>query len=345
MKVTHSIGIGIALFLCLGAAVYFTFGTDTSPKISLKEDAASNTQDTVAPNTLMPTSSIQSNKTFIPPTGAAAKIVPNSAAERRVLIATSPDGITFTGNGDILSDQADVPDAVVTADGTIMVYYIGTGISASGENTVVATSKDNGDSWIYSRLTYLDWPTQREPSDPDVVLLPNGTFRMFYTGNVSSSRIGISYADSTDGYTFTYKGVALSAPFSVIDSTTFFWNNSWHMLVLDMAKPLQYWATSTDGKTFMYDRIADEFGVGQDGYIMSNPLSTNDTITLFGFNIFKKNIRSFTSTTVDSWTLDDGVRFQGTATSMLGGKHIQDSTVIALDNGTYLLFYATSIPK
>ena len=154
---------------------------------------------------------------FTPPVGRAENAAHASAGERRLLLATSTDGDAFLPTGEILTDQGNVPDAVIDERGTVYVYYIGQGIEEGKETTAVAISKDDGATWTYRLLAFQDWPSDRDPSDPDVVLLEDGTFRMFYTGNVQGHDLGILYADSPDGLTFTHKGIALAPEFEVID--------------------------------------------------------------------------------------------------------------------------------
>lgn len=234
MKIPLIIGVILAGTLSIGVGLYFTLSKIPATIVTPEE-----TFEPLVDSVATPASSPTTPVSFTPPTGFAKNIVPNSAAERRLFITTSVDGETFTNTSTLLTDQGDVPDAVVTEDGTIMVYYIGASVSAAQENTVVAVSKDDGRTWKHYRLTF-DLPSSHEPSDPDVVILPDGTFRMYYTGNIDREKLGILYAESTDGYSFTYKGIAFAPEFNVIDSTTFMFNNTWYMLVLDMKEPKQY---------------------------------------------------------------------------------------------------------
>ncbi len=295
---------------------------------------------------------IESSKTltsdFVPPTGKASNPPPASAGERRLLTATSTDGMTFTPTGEVFTDQANVSDMVVADDGTIYVYYIGQGVGIEPEWTVVAISTDNGATWVYKHLVLEDWPSQRAPSDPDVVLLEDGTFRMYYTGEVNprpDNQLGINYGTSTDGIHFTYGGTALKMDFTVIDSTTFYFNGMWHMYVLDEKQPRQYYATSTDGITFTSDQKPYQFMVGKEAYIGSNPIVEDDQVRMFGFGKPGTDIKSFVSTDGKTWTAESGSRLVANKASLQGAGYLQDLSIGKLLDGTYLMLYVTDYPK
>lgn len=302
-----------------------------------------NTENTNAINT---NSSVLTNESdFTPPTGRPNNPPPASAGERRLLLAHSTDGVHFTSTGEILTDQGNVPDAVVEPDGTIRVYYIGQSIEVGKEeNTVVAISEDNGETWIFKKLILKNWPQPRDPSDPDVVLLEDGTYRMYYTTSLNASTLGIVYADSPDGITFTHKGKSLEVPGeSVIDSTTLFFNGLWHMYVLKEKAQGQLHATSSDGITFTLAKQPElRLPVGL--YIFSNPLIEGKILRMFAFSLADKNIRSFTTTDMETWTAND-VALEGDDVATDGTNYIQDSTVVKLNDGTYLMIYVSELPK
>lgn len=290
-------------------------------------------------------STVNSDSDFTPPLGRAANPPAASAGERRLLLAHSTDGVHFTANGEVLTDQGNVPDVVIEADGTIRVYYIGQTIEANKEeNTVVAISKDDGASWTFRKLTFNNFPQPRDPSDPDVVLLSDGTYRMYYTSSIGfTNKLGIVYAESSDGLTFTYKGESLTGSGDAVDSTTFYFNGLWHMYVLQEKEPGQLHATSTDG--YIFDTVSDTpIRLPNDGYVISNPVIENGIVRMFGFSLKEHNLRSFTSTNMTTWTSDD-IALAGDEAATLGSNYIQDSTVAQLSDGTYLMIYVSEIPR
>ena len=283
---------------------------------------------------------------FTPPTEKAENPPPASAGERRLLTATSTDGIHFTPTGEIFTEQGNVPDIVVTDEGTIYLYYIGQGIEEGKETMPVAISSDNGKTWTYHFTTRLNWPStsDRPPSDPDIVLLDDGTFRLFFTTNVKQDNtLGIAYAESPDGIAFTYKGVALSPTHNLNDSSTMFFDGLWHMFVLDEKTGEQHHATSTDGKTFTLT-TPSTVELPLRGYIISNPTFNGSMMRLFGFSLPDSNIRSFTTTDATTWTADD-IALDATAASTLGSGYIQDMAVAELADGSYFMVYVSEYPE
>lgn len=284
---------------------------------------------------------IASDSDFTPPIGRPANPPKQSAGERRLLTATSTDGVHFTPTGKILTDQGNVPDIVVDRDGTIRAYYIGQSIEEGKESTVVAISRDNGETWQFNLLSFHDFPMRLDPSDPDVVLLEDGTYRMYYTSSIDRSTLGIVYAESPDGIAFTYKGVALESSGNVVDSSTFFFDGQWHMHVLQEKGEGQLHATSKDGRTFTLAETPN-LRFPLDRYIASNELIEEDTVRLFAFNF--SDIRSFTSSDAVTWVADD-ITLEGDAEATLGTNYIQDSSVAKLNDGSYLLIYVSELPE
>lgn len=282
---------------------------------------------------------------FTPPIGRPENPAPKSSGERRLLTATSTDGEHFTATGKILTDQGGVPDILVEEDGTIRVYYIGQTIEeGKEENTVVAISKDNGATWEFKKLTFKNFTQQRDPADPDVVLLDDGTYRMYYTASLDTkNKIGILYADSPDGITFTYKGESLRGTESIIDSTTLFFDGLWHMYVLQEKAIGQLYATSVDGLKFTFTS-EPEVKLPMGGYVISNALIEGDEVRMFGFNLKSENIRTFTTSDMTNWTAGD-IAIEGSATANLGSSYIQDLSVVQLQDGSYFMVYVSEMPE
>jgi hypothetical protein len=291
---------------------------------------------------------VEMTSDFTPPTGEASNPPPASAGERRLLMATSTDGITFTPTGETFTDQANVSDMIVTEDGTIYEYYIGQGIGIEPEWTVVAISSDNGETWVYKYLVLEDWPSNRAPSDPDVVLLEDGTFRMYFVGEVNprpDNQLGINYGTSTDGIHFTFGGTALKMSQTAVDSTTFYFKGKWHMYVFDDKNPWQFYATSTDGITFTSDEQPYQFMAGKESYFGSNPIVEEDQVRMFGFGKPGTDIKSFVSTDGKNWTVESGSRLVADDAALQGARYLQDLSVGKLLDGTYLMLYVTDYPN
>lgn len=287
---------------------------------------------------------VNADSEFVPTQGSSSNPPPASAGERRLLLAYSEDGIHFTPTGQILTDQANVPDAVIEEDGTLRVYYIGQSIeNGKEENTAVAISTDNGASWTFRKLTFKNFPQPRDPSDPDVVLLEDGTYRMYYTSSYGD-HLGIVYAESDDGITFTYKGECLENTDGkdAVDSNTFFFDGLWHMYVLQEKVQGQLHATSEDGFTF---KLTNEgvLRLPLERYIVNNPVIENNQVRMFAFSLAEKNIRSFTTSDLKNWKADD-IALEGDDASTLETNYIQDSTIVHLQDGRYIMIYVSALP-
>lgn len=295
---------------------------------------------TVVPDT----APVTAESDFVPPTGRLADAKQYTAGVRRIMTATSADGVRFTPTGEILSDRANVPDLVLEDDGTIRVYYIGQGIEAGKEETTaMAVSDDGGETWTFHLLTFKNFPGHRDPSDPDVVRLSDGSYRMYYTSSLGAAKLGIAYADSPDGITFTYKGVAFEAAGeNAVDSSTVYFDGLWHMYTGQDGLPGQRHATSADGRVFS---LADDTTLWLPGdYYASDEIVDGDVLRMYGFSFREKNARSFTSMDGTAWTAD-GVALEADDGTTLGTRYLQDVNVVRLADGTYFMAYVTGLPE
>lgn len=333
--------VAVSAILALGTGAWFASrvpGTATkTPTIQQTATETSGSEERYL--------AVADTSDFTPPLGRPENPPPASAGERRLLTATSTDGVHFTATGAILTDQGNVPDIIVDPDGTIRVYYIGQSIEeGKEENTVVALSRDDGTTWEFKKLTFIDLPQPRDPSDPDVVLLEDGTYRMYYTSSIPGDVLGIVYAESPDGITFTYGGVSLqNTTGDAIDSSTTLFGDTWYMTVLQEKVDGQLYATSTDGYTFT---LGEDSMLTLPGnrYVASNAMIEGDTLRMFAFSLAEKDIRSFTTSDFLNWTADD-VALDGDAAATLGSNYIQDSSVGMLADGTYFMVYVSEIPE
>ena len=71
----------------------------------------------------------------------------------RLMIAYSTDGLVWERANRVLSDQADVPDALIDDDGKLRVYYVTWCPEQVHNKIVVAVSPDGGEAWTYRQVT------------------------------------------------------------------------------------------------------------------------------------------------------------------------------------------------
>ncbi|HTM48454.1 MAG TPA: hypothetical protein VL285_07235, partial [Bryobacteraceae bacterium] len=82
---------------------------------------------------------------FTPPSGAVPGFPPEEGAWRkRILTATSPDGLDFTRSNRVITDQANVPDLVSDDNGVLYLYYSGGTVGDRRNVIAVAVSSDQG---------------------------------------------------------------------------------------------------------------------------------------------------------------------------------------------------------
>ncbi|MCU0426605.1 MAG: T9SS type A sorting domain-containing protein [Candidatus Kapabacteria bacterium] len=286
---------------------------------------------------------------FTPPRGNAPSSPSESPGYFRLITATSSDGLTFTSTGKILSDQANVADMIVDARGRWYVYYTGWTVGTQQNATALAISDDKGQTWYYKYVRFTGLPNATsKPADPDIILLPDGTFRMYATTDIApGGKIGIIYAESTDGITFEYKGTVASLPnAALIDSNTFLLGDSWYMYAIGTTATTHFRFTSKDGKTFTPAGELRLNGVGGGGdYFASNGYTTSDgRYRMFASFLPEKHVRSFITADGSNWTLESGNRmtFSGVQPEEL---YLKDPAVMRLSDGTYFAVVTTRLTQ
>ena len=253
--------------------------------------------------------------------------------KHRVLMAYSQDGLTWSKNYTILADQASVPDAIIDSDGYIRVYYVdyyNGGIS-------VAISED-GVSWVYLKVEGLDpcWV------DPDVVLLPDGRYRLYASYMpLTGPQNKIVSAISDDGVHFEVEeGVRYIDPTGTITDPDVIWaGDKWVMFVSKGEKLVML--TSEDGLNFSKVKELDFEGA------VSCTIPFNN-----GYRIYfhhkepDRPVRIYSSFTQDfeNWTSPTVVLKEGSEGS-LDRDGVADPAVIRLPEGGYLMFYKTWITQ
>ncbi|MSU62755.1 MAG: hypothetical protein EXS31_10225 [Pedosphaera sp.] len=280
---------------------------------------------------------------FEPPVGRDENSPRESPGHFRLLTAWSSDGLTFTPTGQVISDQANVPDLIAGPGGAIHLYYSG-GQVGDRENTLaLAISTDQGKSWNFKHVE-VEGGGLKHAGDPDIVRLDDGTFRIFLTSTVNG-RHGVIYCDSPDGIHFTKRGTAFAkAGLELLDSTTFRLGATWHMLTLEGAGTTQRHGTSSDGREFT---VGEKIPFDADGesYIAANGVPVDGGYRIYGFSLPAQNFRSFISKDGRSWTAEKGVRLALDAKSSLGGAQIKDPSVLRLADGSCLMVYVARLPE
>lgn len=282
--------------------------------------------------------------TYVPPTGADESSGVETPGRRRLMTATSADGVTFARTGEIVTDQANVPDMVMDADGTLYLYFSGWEVGDRQNALGVAVSEDQGTTWTFHQVTIAGGPDMTHSGDPDVVLLEDGTFRLYSTFALPKTTTqAIFFSDSEDGIAFDYGGIAFQSSPAALDSNTYLVGDTWHMYTLVGETIDSYHATSDDGIAFER-QSRDAFEIRGQKMVMSNVLPFEGGYRMYGFAPRAADIRSFWSTDGETWAAEDGVRLSLDASGGLESEYVKDPAVIRLEDGTYLMVYVTQIP-
>lgn len=307
--------------------------------------AGCTTQTVKTPTATTPAAG-QVDTTYTPPTGADTSPNAKNPGRRRLMTATSTDGLTFTRTNTVVTDQANVPDLVMDEDGTLYLYFSGWEVGDRENAMGVAISEDQGKTWTFHQVTISGGPNMTNSGDPDVVILKDGTFRLFSTFATPETKTSaIFYSEGTDGIAFDYGGIAFHGDAETLDSNTYLVGDTWHMYTLVEKTTNSFHATSKNGTTFS-QQARDAYEIDKLPMVMSNVVAFDGGYRMYAFTPVPSaaNIHSYWSTDGETWAAEDGIRLSLDASSGLESKYVMDPSVIRLTDGSYLMVYVTQIP-
>jgi hypothetical protein len=293
---------------------------------------------------------VNTDSEFTPPRGGVSGPGP---APMRLMIATSRDGLNFERKNLIVADQGAVPDLVVDSNGWIWLYYQAWNAGGVQNPVAVALSKDNGASWTFRRTRLEGFERAKpDPCDPEIQLLPDGTFRLYTTWPGPARHPVTWLCESRDGVNFQRVGVAFAPEGAhALDPSVLRIGDTWHLFAGGGRGPEENWhATSPDGRTFTtgQPRRFNAFGMG---VMMANGIAVPDGWRFYGFNNKRPGrphrIVSFFTRDGKDWSTDDGARLEATGglpalEDPSAGPH--DPAIGRLKDGTYFMIYVARIP-
>ncbi|MFM7678113.1 MAG: hypothetical protein ACKO83_04605, partial [Roseiflexaceae bacterium] len=176
----------------------------------------------------------------------------------RLRIVRSTDMQSWSVDPDFLIDQSATPSLTVSPTGLPLLYMTAHAINGKQDGFAVSVGDAEGRTWRHCYAELINFPAGVLGVDPDVVRVADQQYRIYLTGGLRKGerKLGIHYADSTDGITWQYGGVAFESDDSVIDSMTFKLGDTWHMYVLPIDGIDMIHATSTDGISFVQESRA-----------------------------------------------------------------------------------------
>jgi hypothetical protein len=251
----------------------------------------------------------------------------------RILSATSTDndGLIWVKDNILISDRASVPDAVFNGE-NIMVYVAKWGIQ-------VAISSD-GVNWVESEVNISGIPEGKGACDPDILLLQNGTYRLYYYENTMenmdpaqiSGPHSIYVAISEDGIHFRREGEVYAQEW-ITDPDVIQMGDVWRMFVSDGTRVIS--AISHDnGSTFTFER---ELQIG--GSITSTVSVPGGYRMYYHAPETPPCIYSTFSSDGINWVKDTGVRVSAGSPGSLDENGTEAASVIKMSDGSYRLFY------
>ncbi len=325
---------------------------DTTDSVADTADSVGDTSDSVGDTSETDLGAIDA-EVLTPPVGPAdySEEESDGPGPRRILLARSVDGVHYVRDNVVLTDQGNTPNMLVLPSGRILIYYTGYHLVDDKDNIAVAVSDDNGSTWSYYYAAMNGFGANHPPiGDPDIVQLPDGSFRMYITNGSSDQTIDIISNVSADGFNFEWEGIALdNEGQNRKDSLTQRIGDDYFMYVLQSNDGWMALATSDNGTSFSYDNVASRDmntgGGGPDQYILSNWMPNPDGgQRIFAFNMENQDIRSFT--TVDGATLtpDLEVSLGPPLNLELERSWVKDAAAQQLADGTWLMAYVAEIP-
>ncbi len=265
----------------------------------------------------------------------------------RLMLAFSEDGLVFSPTDRILSDQADVPDAILMPNGEIRVYYVTMCPEEVRNKIVVAVTRD-AIEWAY-KTVQIEGLQDIQPIavDPTVEFAPDGRIRMYFTSSPASpGSAPQSYsAISGDGYSFVMEsGARFGVDDShVLDPTVLLIDDTWHYFAGGLPGT-NYHAVSPDGLTF-----TQEDNVSVNDFLFANGIAVPGGYRYYGFiqqvGTAVSSIYSVFTADGQTWQLDEGVRLELNQSSSLEAIGVKDPAVVQMPDGRYLMIYSTVIPE
>lgn len=244
----------------------------------------------------------------------------------QVHYSLSNDGYTFTGDEGLIIDHASVPEGVIGPNGRLRIYYIN---GEPGKHGLFVYEQSEDGQWALLDCVKIDGEFNGDAVDPDIVQLPDGTYRLFFfKGNFVTSPSPdqdathpIYCASSEDGIDFTTEQLAIAVEGVTDPTVTRLSDGSWLMAMAQEDKTLL--AASTDGINFELTGVEvtvqgiPELATTEDG-----------------------RVRLYLSDSLIS--SDGGLTWEVEPERFVPGP---DPSLVSMPDGTYMMFYKTIVQQ
>lgn len=242
----------------------------------------------------------------------------------RVQRSTSTDGVTFSNDDAVLLEHASVPDAVVLPDGRTWLYYVNG--NAGQHGVFIAELDESTGKFEPFDCLRLDAAFDGNAVDPDIVLLPDGRFRLFYYKGWFVDPVPpdnpphpFYSAISDDGIHFEVEGKLIETEGGGTDPTAVQMPDDSWLMALTVGDHGILTRSADDGTTF--EPTGYEFGQG----IPEIARFDDGTLRLYVAGMSMSVLRSD----------DDGATWAEEGTSTVGGA---DPSLVQAPDGSYVLY-------
>ena len=283
------------------------------------------------------------------PQGKAPDRNENQPGGNRLRIVRSADMKAWSVDAEFLIDQSATPSLTISPTGMPLLYMTANAINGKQDGFAVSVGDINGRTWRHCYAELINFPPGVLGVDPDVVRVADQQYRIYLTGGLRKGerKLGIHYAESIDGITWQYGGIAFESDDSVIDSMTFKLGDTWHMYVLPIDGIDMVHATSTDGKSFVKESRASRM-IDNKPHVLSHTIIGVNGDTNALVMAFQPPGRGISmAQTSDGTTFQRIPDITNPVINLADGdaRFTRDPAIVALGGDTpYLLVYATAIP-
>jgi hypothetical protein len=249
--------------------------------------------------------------------------------------AFSSDGLIFAPENELLLDHASVPDAILRPDGEVWVYFVN---GVPGQHGIWVAKPSTSGSWDIVGCVRLDGSFNGNAVDPDIVLLSDGRYRLFYyegrfvsnTPELNEGPHPIFSAISEDGLNFEIERQLIAVETVTDPSVVHLANGRWLMALSQGTRTLL--ADSDDGHDFELTGVAVELGGVPELAILAD-----GNVRLY---VTAEGIKSAVSNDEgQTWAVEPGTRL-----SSPQGEILADPSLITTSDGGWVLFYKMAPP-
>ncbi len=254
-----------------------------------------------------------------------------------LMSATSSDGLIWKKNTAPVAEQARTPGALF--DGTYLRVYF------NRIGTPRVTFSRDGKTWQEQVVSVSGLPRGMVVLDQEVVLLPNGKYRMYYYEHPKAKGqplsipgdFTIALAISDDGINFRREGTAFVYE-RVMDPDVIKTGSVWRMFVSQDGRTIGA-ISHDDGKTFSFEKYLTrwrwisstiEAASGYRMYYYTKENGKGKTYSAFSLN-------------GGEWVEESGARIVAGEAGSLDENGPGSPAVLKTEDGTYWLFYTTTV--